>query len=288
MAANTSLSSMIRAVGSKRGFYTSILSSRAVRPAASFNLSTSTCRLFSAAAPTNFAASPRRSSIVSLSTVLIAAASLAAGAAAGFRFSPLELYTGRSAPLPAAGSPEEAAFIAAIEKELQSSRVVQKMRATEGYVERRMWADVPQKYLDSGFLSGSLRGPGKFAVPGIVFVNEEEKKVVSVIHCGRKVCGFPRIVHGGVIASLLDECLARAAILPLPAHTAVTANLTVNYRRPTQADQVISIETEVTENTDRKSLVSGVVKSAHGEKLAEATAVFVVPKHYKLQSLASM
>ncbi|KAK9451010.1 HotDog domain-containing protein [Limtongia smithiae] len=224
-----------------------------------------------------------------LPTLSIAATSLVTGAALAYRFSAADLLGLFQEKLPTPGTPEATEFTAKIERQLQDSVLVNEFRANPDYVEHRMWTSLPKEYTDQALLSGTLRGPGMFAVPGIVFVNAKDMKVVSFVHCGSKLCGFPGIVHGGMIAALLDESLARAAILPLPHHAAVTANLTVNYRSPSFANQIIQIETHVTEFADRKSLVEGKVVSSHGHLLAEASAVFVVPKKYKLKgSLANM
>lgn len=153
-----------------------------------------TKRLFSVSAPSNISATPARRSVFELSTLVVAATSAVAGAALAYRYSPFELSAFFLPRLPAPGSAEEVKFIQKVEDELQSSAMVGKMRKENDYVERRMWMDIPETYRDSGFLSGTLKGPGKFAVPGIVFVNEKENKVVSVIHCGWQLSGFPGIV----------------------------------------------------------------------------------------------
>ncbi|KAK9461444.1 HotDog domain-containing protein [Lipomyces oligophaga] len=231
---------------------------------------------------------PLRRGFAEVSTIFIAAASMLAGAALAFKYSPIDLIALMQPKLPEAGSLEEAQYIEKIEAQLQSSPVVKELRKTPGFNERRMWSNLSQSVQDSSFLAGSCKGVGKFAVPGIVFVSRDSNQVVSVVHVGSRLCGFPGIVHGGLLAAILDECLARAAILPLPGHSAVTANLTINYRAPTFADQLLVIESHVTENTDKKSLVSAEIRSPQGVLLAESTGVFVVPKKYKLASLVHM
>ncbi|KAK9480440.1 HotDog domain-containing protein [Lipomyces japonicus] len=242
--------------------------------------------MFASSSASQVRASKSRASIAG--TALVAAGSLVAGAVFAYKVPPLTLLTMFRERLPEPGSAEEQAFKAKIEHELQQSPVLAKYRADPNFAERRMWFGTPEQYRKHAFLSGALDGAGKFAVPGIVFTNEKDNRVVSVIHVGSQLAGFPTIVHGGLIASLLDESLARAAILPLPSRTAVTANLDINYKLPTFVNQVVSIETYVTENTDRKSLVAGTVKNKSGVVVAEATGVFVVPKKFKLQSLENM
>lgn len=53
----------------------------------------------------------------------------------------------------------------------------------------------------------------------------------------------------------------------------VTAQLTLNYRAPTRADQFIVIRTFLTEAKGRKAIVSGRVEHLDGTVLVEATYV---------------
>ena len=49
-----------------------------------------------------------------------------------------------------------------------------------------------------------------FVAKGIVddidgYYNPAQRKFYSVVSLGREVCGFPRIVHGGLTAAIIDE-----------------------------------------------------------------------------------
>lgn len=59
-------------------------------------------------------------------------------------------------------------------------------------------------------LSGySLKGPHKFAIPPLVFTSPDKKEAVLVLHVGRGLCGHEGVVHGGLLATVLDEALGR-------------------------------------------------------------------------------
>jgi acyl-coenzyme A thioesterase PaaI-like protein len=88
-----------------------------------------------------------------------------------------------------------------------------------------------------------LRGPGKLAFAPLVRCRKDESEIIAVVHVGRGLCGHDGIIHGGLLATLLDETLARTAINNLPKKVGVTANLSINYRAPTKADQFIVIKT---------------------------------------------
>jgi len=84
------------------------------------------------------------------------------------------------------------------------------------------------------------------------------------------------------MATILDEALGRTAFFNLPARIAVTANLNVNYRAPTKADQFIVVKTYLTEQKGRKAVVSARVEDMEGNVLQDATAIFVQPKYANL------
>jgi acyl-coenzyme A thioesterase PaaI-like protein len=110
---------------------------------------------------------------------------------------------------------------------------------------------------------------------------KDEKEAVAFVHIGRALCGYDGIVHGGLLATLLDESLGRIAIVNLPEKVGVTANLSLNYKAPTKADQFVVIKTRVDDIQGRRAYVSGTVEDLQGTVLVEATATFVQPKYAK-------
>ena len=56
---------------------------------------------------------------------------------------------------------------------------------------------------------GALRGPGKLAVPPLLRVKHDETESIAILHFGRGLCGHDGIIHGGLIATVLDEGLGR-------------------------------------------------------------------------------
>jgi acyl-coenzyme A thioesterase PaaI-like protein len=130
--------------------------------------------------------------------------------------------------------------------------------------------------------AGALRGPGKLAFTPLVRARKDESESIIVVHVGRGLCGHDGIIHGGLLATLLDEGLGRTAINNLPDKVGVTANLTINYRAPTKADQFIIIKTKLTDLQGRKVWVEGHIEDTSGNVLADAKTMFVQPKYAKL------
>ncbi|GAA5853543.1 hypothetical protein JCM9279_001308 [Rhodotorula babjevae] len=128
-------------------------------------------------------------------------------------------------------------------------------------------------------LSGyALRGPGKFAVPPLVFTTTDKKESVLVVHVGDGLCGHEGVVHGGLLATVLDEAMGRTALLNLPSNIGVTATLGMKYKKPTFANQYIVVRTSLVKQQGRKAWVQGRIEDAEGTTLVEAECLFVEPK----------
>jgi acyl-coenzyme A thioesterase PaaI-like protein len=91
------------------------------------------------------------------------------------------------------------------------------------------------------------------------------------------------VVHGGLLATVLDETLARAA----PAHSIVTANLQLTYRAPVSTGEFYTVHTRLDpeRSTERKAYVNGEIRSLMGKLCVESDALFVVPKKLALREV---
>jgi hypothetical protein len=164
-------------------------------------------------------------------------------------------------PPPDPNLPETQAYVAALEEQLQNLPILAKHRANEdpeAWYEARPYQSFPEERRANNLTAGALHGPGRLALPPLVRARWDESEGLIIVHVGRGLCGHDGIVHGGLIATLLDEALARTVSNPLfysilllnvrvqamqnlPERVGVTANLNINYRAPTRADQVAPI-----------------------------------------------
>lgn len=86
--------------------------------------------------------------------------------------------------------------------------------------------------------------------------------------------GYERIIHGGIISTLLDEAMAWA--VATAGIWAVTGEMQVRFRRPLHVGEIVALHGAVAEVRSRAISTSGkVVREADGELIAEATALFV-------------
>lgn len=158
------------------------------------------------------------------------------------------------------------------------------------YLVSRPFAKLPDHMMMHSLTAGSLRKPGMLAVPPLVLsktkqgarqLGGHQGDAFAFVHLGRSLCGHDGIIHGGLLATILDETLARTSFFNLPHQIGVTARLEIDYRRPVTADQVIVVETKLVEAKGRKAVVEGILRNLDGETLVQSRAVFVEPKMIK-------
>ncbi|TWU75453.1 hypothetical protein ED733_004645 [Metarhizium rileyi] len=181
-------------------------------------------------------------------------------------------------------TPEEANVEARrIEDTINNLPLVAEQRQRSEMVESRPHLKMPGQYRAHSLTGSALAGPGKVPVPAYAWLEKGGKSLVSVVYVGEELCGHPGIVHGGFLATMLDEGLARCCFAALPHNIGVTANLNINYRKPTPAGSYLVLRAETTKVEGRKAWVKGHIESvaAPGETptvYADATALFVSPK----------
>jgi len=85
--------------------------------------------------------------------------------------------------------------------------------------------------------------------------------------------GYEGVVHGGIVATLLDEAMAKAVL-----HTgvvAVTGRMEISYRRPVRVETPLLLRGRVVEARSRVFICSAEVLSEDGDLCAEATSTYV-------------
>ncbi|KAK7440797.1 hypothetical protein VKT23_016875 [Stygiomarasmius scandens] len=206
---------------------------------------------------------------------------------------PLALLFPQPAPPPPTdpSDPAYTAHLQNIENQLQSLSLLQSLRSSssaEEWYESRPYSNFPEDKRLHHLTAGALRGPGRLAIPPLVRARYDESESMVFIHLGRGLCGHDGIVHGGLLATLLDETMARTAINNLPERIGVTATLDLSYRAPTKADQFVVIKTKLIDVKGRKANVEARVEDMNGTLLVEAKAMFVQPRYANLLNKAAI
>ncbi|KAH9870441.1 hypothetical protein IAQ61_005916 [Plenodomus lingam] len=174
---------------------------------------------------------------------------------------------------------------AAIEQSIWDHPLTKSLLSNPNYIASRPHLKIPEALRAQNLTAGTLLGDDKIAVPPVQFTTADGSTFVSIQYLGSALCGHPGIVHGGLLATLLDEGLARCCFPALPNKVAVTASLNITYKAPVMADQVVVLRAETTKVEGRKAWVKGrletLVDEEKGEKpvvLTEGEALFIEPR----------
>jgi uncharacterized protein (TIGR00369 family) len=91
----------------------------------------------------------------------------------------------------------------------------------------------------------------------------------------RQFQGYPGVVHGGVLAAMLDEVAGRAVIEDGPTRFMVTAQLNIRYRKPVPLGTQLQLTGRVVKRQGKVATCLGEIRAADGALLVEAEVVVV-------------
>lgn len=158
------------------------------------------------------------------------------------------------------------------------------LRANPDFTESRPHMKIPPSWRKHNLTGGTLIGPGKMVVPPFSWVERGGKSYVQISHVGTDLCGHMGIIHGGFLATMLDEGLARCCFPALPFNVGMTAKLEINYKAPAKADQFLVLRATTVNVEGRKAWVEGRIETLPTEDgqqptvLATASALYISPK----------
>ena len=98
--------------------------------------------------------------------------------------------------------------------------------------------------------------------------------VKAELHPQQHHWGYENVVHGGIVAAILDECMAWAAARAMT-RMCVTAELNVRYIKSAPTDRPLIAETRVIKAHRMMTTTEGALRDAEGTEYARATAKFM-------------
>ena len=102
------------------------------------------------------------------------------------------------------------------------------------------------------------------------FYDNGRNEVISRYQVPELYQGYPGIVHGGVVASMLDEVVGRVAMIGDPHHFMFSVRLEVKYRHPAPAETPLLIRGRIIKLRGRLGKAVGEVILPDGVVAAEA------------------
>src|SRR5580692_6726462 len=124
--------------------------------------------------------------------------------------------------------------------------------------------------------SNACFGCGGANARGMKLVFEQDaaaQRVRGMLRVGAEYQGGPGFVHGGIIATLLDEVMGKVGRFR-NART-VTAELNVEYLRPVPVDEDLLLEGWEVDRKGRNLFHAGEIRDASGVLLARGKGRFV-------------
>src|SRR5208337_703198 len=102
----------------------------------------------------------------------------------------------------------------------------------------------------------------------------DAKRIRGRFVLGSNYAGGAGFAHGGIIAVVLDEAMGKLS--KLTGERAVTAEMSIEYRKPVPVDQEIFAEGWQEEARERNRFRVAEIRDAHGHLLARGKGRFVV------------
>ena len=105
------------------------------------------------------------------------------------------------------------------------------------------------------------------------FLLAEDSSVVCLASVPDTFEGPPGYLHGGIIATLLDEAMSKS--VRARGFTAMTRHMEVDYQRPVPSSTPIRLEGHVTRNEGRKHWTEARILDAERTVLAIGKGLFI-------------
>jgi acyl-coenzyme A thioesterase PaaI-like protein len=112
----------------------------------------------------------------------------------------------------------------------------------------------------------------------MVWYNDQaNNKVSSTVVIPEHMNSYPGIVHGGIVAALLDETSGRAILMDDTERLFVTARLEIRYRHPTPTQVPLTVTGWVEKGRQNHAQVAAEIRLPDGTVTAQASALVVRP-----------
>lgn len=109
----------------------------------------------------------------------------------------------------------------------------------------------------------------------------DDEQVWTEFTAGQQHQGYPGIVHGGIVATLLDETMGRASYLRKL--WMVTIKMELTYRKPVPLDQPLKVVARISELRGSRMKTSGEIILPDGTVAVQAAGLYLRVPDERLQ-----
>jgi uncharacterized protein (TIGR00369 family) len=111
------------------------------------------------------------------------------------------------------------------------------------------------------------------------FYENEPGVVEATYTVDEKFQGYPGVVHGGIIASMMDEVMGRVFMGNDPPRFMVTAELKIRYRKPVPTCEPLNLRGEAVSDNGRVGRAVGTIHDSKGNLLVQGEIVVANMPH---------
>ena len=119
---------------------------------------------------------------------------------------------------------------------------------------------------DHCFICGRKNPHGLY----MTFYDNGVDEVISEYTVSEDYQGYPGIVHGGIVAAMLDEAVGRVAMIADHHHFMMSVKLAVKYRQPVPTETPLKVNGRIVKLRGRLGKAVGEIRLPDGSLLAEA------------------
>jgi uncharacterized protein (TIGR00369 family) len=106
----------------------------------------------------------------------------------------------------------------------------------------------------------------------MTFFEVGPNRVASEITVPEHFQGYPGVVHGGIVATMLDEIVGRVLFTDDPQRMMMTAKLVTRYRKPVPVGEPLRVEGWLVRDKGRYAVTKSEIRLPDGSLAAEAEA----------------
>jgi acyl-coenzyme A thioesterase PaaI-like protein len=157
---------------------------------------------------------------------------------------------------------------------------VLKWRSSSTKQEQRSVLLIHSEDIPNNLTASTLSVANGLPLSPFVFVDNEAGSLNAFYYLGAGLAGHSGVMHGGLLAVLLDECMGRACFPVVENRVAMTAALSISFRAPMHVPGIIYVEATTEKVEGKKASVKATVNKFGTPEvlIATATALFIEPK----------
>lgn len=156
------------------------------------------------------------------------------------------------------GSPEVDQYKLELTQRCENLSVVKQLKQA-GFTEV-----FPNRRQNDLLVANTLDTPGGIAVAPRFYHNPLTKETVGIYHLGMKLTGYPFIVHGGILATVLEDLMQEAVKLTRAKPGKKTKELVLSYKMPTFANQFVVVRTTKVEEFGKNTKLHAQIMDQTG------------------------